>query len=183
MADIRCPYAPCGLVSLLCLFAREGVLFCATKLILKYGAVTRHEPPNCTKILGNLRKLNFFTNVHHCQQVNRNIKIELKEAEKKLKDLGREAGLLLYSTPAYSHCVTVYLTKQGEMKVQDAHLDIDHIEGLDQISEFQVFALKYVNGKPLIVTNWGEECHIDVCENEWKKLKDDESQETTPAMK
>ncbi len=177
VAGIRCPFAPCGLVALLCMFTRKEIYFCPTKFIQKIGRITRgrSKVPSCTKILNYLKDIYFLTKVYKCEQINEGEHNDvLKTAANELNASGQDVGLLSYATEAYNHCVTVYITKkQGEtrMRIYDAHLNKKYIQDLNQVRSLELIVLKCdENGEPLIASKWKDECHIDLCIKELKQL-------------
>ncbi|XP_028411753.1 uncharacterized protein LOC114534501 [Dendronephthya gigantea] len=176
--NVRCPYAFCGFVSLLCLLHEKGIYFCAIKLLLKLGAETDCEPPSCTKILNNLHELRFLKRVYKCPDVDQVGRDEtLKIAANELKLSGQKAGLLSYSTDDFSHCLTVYLTeKEGELEIHDADENVSHITDFENVNILELIVLRCDrNGEPLIVKEWGDQCHKDICEYELRRLKSDYS--------
>ena len=178
---VKCPVASCGLVALLCLFKRKKIEFCPTKFIQKYRTETRHKSLKCTAILQNLSDLHFLERVGDREQVNGGEHGKIFEtAKNKLCVSQQEAGLFSYSTESYNHCVTVYITVQGEIKIHDADVGINYIKDLEKIRSYELIVLKCDDGVPKIKKKWEDDCDIRICKQEFKQLSGFVNHEDNP---
>ena len=168
--DIFCPYASCGLASLLCLFKRKGINFCPTKFVQMIGA-TCGEVLTCTAILNKLKGLKFVQRIYKCIEIDTDGHYDVLETvANQLMD--HEIGLLSYTTNEYNHCVTVYRREEKpSLGIQDAQKGIDYIEELHKVLNLELIVLTCDDaGKPVILKEWELYCSVELCINECRQF-------------
>ena len=150
-----------------------NINFCECKLLQMYGkSCWWHEVPTCTKTLDDAVRLGFIEEVPldltgDLEELGKHGE-NLKVIETKLKATGQKAGLLWYSKKKTKHCVTVYVSSTGQMKIEDRNLNDHCITDLPRVQQFKLFVLKYDkrDKKPIIVKKWGSYCSADLCKKE-----------------
>ena len=142
---------------------------CAFKLLQMIGAVASKKGPSCTRILQNVKdeKGHFLKKIYkHGGIVEGKQQEVLKEAEAIFNDSKQKAGILSYQTDLYNHCVNIYKSKSGKIKILDVNDGKTYIEHLYQVRYLEVVVLDCdETGVPKIIKRW-HKCLTRNCENE-----------------
>ena len=170
--QVLCPHAGCGFIALLCLFQRSNINFCPLKFIQKCAVKACDQSLSCTRILNDVEEWGFIKKIYGNFIDEGKHKEELHEAEKKLKNSNQKAGLLWFSTAEYSHCVTVYLkSPETKMEIEDGQFYINYLTDPHNVTELKLLILvRGDNDEPQIKNEWSNECHADICNNEFQQL-------------
>jgi hypothetical protein len=165
----KCQHASCGFDALVAMVYKTKINFCPSKLIQMIGAVTSNKGPNCTNILNNVKdeEGHFLKKIYEHEGIDEGKQQEvLKNAEAKFNDSKQKAGILSYRTNSYNHCVNIYKSKSGEIKIHDADRGKTYIENLHQVNYLEVVVLDCdETGVPYIIKRWSK-CHSRHCKNE-----------------
>ena len=167
----KCKHASCGYDALLFMFFKIKMNFCPFKFIQMIGKVTKTRNPTCTNVLDNVKdkEVRYLEKIYDKNIDEGEQKQILKEVKDEFAKSNQKAGILSYWTESYNHCVNIYQSRKGKIKIYDANRGVKYIENLTKVRYMELNVLICdEGGVPFIIKNWSG-CHSRHCEKERKK--------------